>query len=179
VRVFLYNHPHNKFHQSYQQKNINYLKSKIFPFYIYCIQHFIAFFVYSEQVSLSEPPTKIAHYEQFDSSSHRKKIRKSRHKPLSKVSIENTTPNHPPLTASIGVDTTGIILSKKRSSAEIAAAAILSSNHMRKKRVQRKHSDEINANNNNIKQESISINDSPTEIINDELLKRLSQGKRK
>ncbi len=84
------------------------------------------------------------------------------------------------MTASIGVDTTGIILSKKRSSAEIAAAAILSSNHMRKKRVQRKHSDEINSNNNNnIKQESISINDSTTEIINDELLKRLSQGKRK
>jgi len=81
------------------------------------------------------------------------------------------------LTASIGVDTTGIILSKKRSSAEIAAAAILSSNHMRKKRVQRKHSDEMNSN--NIKQESISINDSPIEIINDELLKRLSQGKRK
>jgi len=173
VHVFLYNHPHNKFHQSYQQKNINYLTSKIFILF----NTSFPFFISSEQVSLSEPPTKIPHYEQFDSSSNRKKIRKSRHKPLSKVSIENTTPNHPPLTASIGVDTTGIILSKKRSSAEIAAAAILSSNHMRKKRVQRKHSDEINSN--NIKQESISINDSPTEIINDELLKRLSQGKTK
>jgi hypothetical protein len=74
-----------------------------------------------------------------------------------------------------GVDTTGIIITKKRSSAEIAAAAILSSNHMRKKRVtQRKNSDEINSNN-HIQQESISIND---EIINDELCKRLSQGKR-
>jgi hypothetical protein len=48
---------------------------------------------------------------------------------------------------------------------------------MRKKRVQRKNSDEIRANNNHIKQELISTNDSTTEIINDELLKRLSQGK--
>jgi len=48
---------------------------------------------------------------------------------------------------------------------------------MRKKRVQRKNSDEIVSNNNHIKQELISINDSSTETINDELLKRLSQGK--
>jgi hypothetical protein len=128
-----------------------------------------------EHVSLSEPPNKIAHYEQFDSSSNIKKMRKSRHRSLSKISIENTTPNPPPLTSSIGVDTTGIILSKKRSSAEIAAAAILSSNHMRKKRVQRKNSDEILSNNNHIKQELISNNDLSTEVINDELLKRLSQ----
>jgi len=50
---------------------------------------------------------------------------------------------------------------------------------MRKKRVQRKNSDEIVSNNNHIKQELISINDSSTETINDELLKRLSQGKKK
>lgn len=52
---------------------------------------------------------------------------------------------------------------------------------MRKKRVQRKNSDEIKSNNNNnyIKQELISIDDSTTEVISDELLKRLSQGKRK
>jgi hypothetical protein len=47
---------------------------------------------------------------------------------------------------------------------------------MRKKRVQRKNSGEIMANNNHIKQELTSINDSTTEIINDELFKRLSQG---
>ncbi|CAF1500722.1 unnamed protein product [Rotaria sp. Silwood1] len=141
-----------------------------------------------DQVSLSEPPNKIIHYEQFDASSNGKKIRKCRHKPLSKNSLENTTPNPappppspPPLTSSIGIDTNEKIIPKKRSSAEIATAAILSSNHMRKKRIQRKNSDETvtnnnnNNNNNNIKHESISINDSSTEIINDELLKRLSQ----
>lgn len=145
--------------------------------------------IFSEQTSLSEPPNKIPHYEQFDSSStsssllsNGKKVRKSRHRPLSKLSIENTTPLSAqpalstPLTSSIGVDTNGIILSKKRSSAEIAAAAILSSNHMRKKRVQRKTSDEIISNHNHIKQEFVSDNDSTTEVINDELLKRLSQG---
>jgi hypothetical protein len=122
-------------------------------------------------MSLSEPPNKIPHYEQIDSSSNEKKIRKSRHKSLAKISIENKTPL--PLTSSIGVDTTGIIISKKRSSAEIAAAAILSSNHMRKKRIQRKNSDEINS---NIKQESILISEPSPDSINDELLKRLSQG---
>jgi hypothetical protein len=50
---------------------------------------------------------------------------------------------------------------------------------MRKKRVQRKNSDEIVSNNNHIKQELISISDASTETINDELLKRLSQGKKK
>ncbi|CAF4194785.1 unnamed protein product [Rotaria sp. Silwood2] len=134
-----------------------------------------------EQVSLSEPPNKIAHYEQFDASSNGKKIRKCRHKPLSKISLENTTPNPAPslpLASSIGVDPNERIISKKRSSAEIATAAILSSNYMRKKRIQRKNSDETisnNINNNNIKHESISINDSSNEIINDELLKRLAQ----
>ncbi|UJR30102.1 hypothetical protein I4U23_017643 [Adineta vaga] len=133
-----------------------------------------------EQVSLSEPPTKIAHYEQFDSSSSSssgKKLRKSRHKSSSKISIENTTPNPPPaLPSSIAIDTSGIIISKKRSSAELAAAAILSSNHMRKKRVQRKNSDETKLiNYNNIKQETIRVDDSSTEVINDELLRRLSQ----
>ncbi|CAF3649602.1 unnamed protein product [Rotaria sp. Silwood1] len=86
-----------------------------------------------DQVSLSEPPNKIIHYEQFDASSNGKKIRKCRHKPLSKNSLENTTPNPappppspPPLTSSIGIDTNEKIIPKKRSSAEIATAAILS-----------------------------------------------------
>ncbi len=48
---------------------------------------------------------------------------------------------------------------------------------MRKKRVQRKNSDEITSSHNHIKQELTLINDSSTETINDELLKRLSQGK--
>lgn len=69
------------------------------------------------------------------------------------------------------------MLSKKRSSAELAAAAILSSNHMRKKRVHRKNSDEgKHASNSTVKQESISIDESAADVINDELLKRLSQG---
>jgi hypothetical protein len=127
----------------------------------------IEFIFPSEPISLSEPPNKIPHYEQLNE----KKIRKSRHKSLAKISIENTTPNPP---SSIVIDTTGIIISKKRSSAEIAAAAILSSNHMRKKRIQRKNSDETIS---NIKQESILINDASPDSINDELLKRLSQGK--
>jgi hypothetical protein len=131
----------------------------------------------NEHTSLSEPPNKIPHYEQFDSSSNGKRIRKSRHRSLSKISIENATPLNPPssLISSIGVDTNEIILSKKRSSAEIAAAAILSSNHMRKKRVQRKNSDEILSNHNHIKHELLAMNDSSTDNINDELLKRLSQ----
>ena len=70
-----------------------------------------------------------------------------------------------------------MITSKKRSCAEIAAAAILSSNPMRKKRVQRKKSDEMISNHNQIKQELLAINHSSIEMINDELLKRLSQGK--
>jgi hypothetical protein len=105
-------------------------------------------------------------------------MRKSRHRSLAKISIENATPlNPPPLTSSIGVDTSEIIISKKRSSAEIAAAAILSSNHMRKKRVPRKTSDEILSNNNHIKHELLTIDHSSPDNINDELLKRLSQGK--
>jgi len=107
-------------------------------------------------------------------------MRKSRHRSLAKISIENATPLNPPappLTSSIGVDTSEIIISKKRSSAEIAAAAILSSNHMRKKRVPRKTSDEILSNNNHIKQELLTIDHSSPDNINDELLKRLSQGK--
>jgi hypothetical protein len=47
---------------------------------------------------------------------------------------------------------------------------------MRKKRVQRKTSDAILSNNNHIKQELTSINDSSIDTINDELLKRLAQG---
>jgi hypothetical protein len=48
---------------------------------------------------------------------------------------------------------------------------------MRKKRVQRKTSDAILSNNNHIKPELTSINDSSIDTINDELLKRLAQGK--
>jgi hypothetical protein len=49
---------------------------------------------------------------------------------------------------------------------------------MRKKRVQRKNSDEILSNHNHIKHELLAMNDSSTDNINDELLKRLSQGKK-
>ncbi|CAF1091998.1 unnamed protein product [Rotaria magnacalcarata] len=137
-----------------------------------------------EQISSSEPPNKIAHYEQFDSSSNGKKVRKCRHKSLSKISLENTTPNPPPpppsaLTSSISIETTERIISKKRSSAELAAAAILLSSPIRKKRIQRKNSDEALSNNHNhnndIKQELLPIDESSIDTINDELLKRLSQ----
>ena len=172
----------NLFSLSNKSKTQIIRRVNIFLFNIQSDSYQCFVFVYSsEHSSLSEPPTKIAHYEQFDSSSNSKQIRKSRHRTISKVSIENTTPANPvPSTlssSSSSIDTNGMILSKKRSCAEIAAAAILSSNHTRKKRVQRKKSDEILSNNNSIKQELLAINHSSIELINDELLKRLSQGK--
>jgi ABC-type molybdenum transport system ATPase subunit/photorepair protein PhrA len=107
------------------------------------------------------------HYEQFSN---------SRNRPLSKYSIENTTPI--PLTSSIGVDTSGI--TKKRYSAETANAAILS----RKRRTITKLNHRLISNENH-KQglSSDRINQSSSNIvidqIDDELLKRLSQGKKK
>jgi hypothetical protein len=117
-----------------------------------------------EQISSNEPPKKLIHYEQFPN---------SRHRPLSKFSIENTTPTSL-LTSSITVDTSGI--TKKRYSAETANAAILS----RKARTMKKHHQNLISNENH-KQDSSSdrINSSTSEIIidqiDDELLRRLSQ----
>ena len=95
---------------------------------------------------------KSPHYEQFDG--------KSRPRPLPKFAVENTTP----------VDPNGI--SRKRTSAETANAAIL----VRKRRT-------INKITENLEQDSINHrkNESTTVDsigqIDDELLKRLSQGK--
>ena len=90
----------------------------------------------SEQSSAVEPPAKQA-------------------RPLSKFSIENTTP----------VETS--VMSKKRPSAESANAAIVS----RKRRAPTKL-----VSNENIEQEA--LNERRTDLsIDDELLKRLSQGK--
>lgn len=114
-----------------------------------------------EQSSLCEPPTKIAHYEQFDSTSNGKTSRKCRQK----LSIENTTP------PSTNSESNHILPSKKRSSAEQATAAILSTNSFRKKRLQKKLSEDSHSNTNQqTKQDLIT-----PEMINDELLKRLSQ----
>jgi hypothetical protein len=116
-----------------------------------------------EQISSNEPPRKFMHYEQFSN---------SRNRPLSKYSIENTTPI--PLTSSIGVDTSGI--TKKRYSAETANTAILS----RKRRTITKLNHGLISNENH-KQGLLSdrINQSSSNIvidqIDDELLKRLSQ----
>jgi hypothetical protein len=102
------------------------------------------------------------HYEQFPN---------SRNRPLSKVSIENTTP-----TPLLTVDTSG--MTKKRCSAETANAAILS----RKPRGMKKYHHGLISNENH-KQDSSSnrINPSSSDIlidqIDDELLRRLSQGK--
>jgi hypothetical protein len=117
-----------------------------------------------EQFSSNEPPRKLIHYEQFSN---------SRNRPLSKFSIENTTPNIP-VTSSIGVDTSGI--TKKRFSAETANAAILS----RKRRTITKLNQGL-ISNENLKQGLLSdrINQSSSDIIidqiDDELLRRLSQ----
>ncbi len=122
-------------------------------------------FFFSEQFSSNEPPRKLIHYEQFSN---------SRNRPLSKFSIENTTPNIP-VTSSIGVDTSGI--TKKRFSAETANAAILS----RKRRTITKLNQGL-ISNENLKQGLLSdrINQSSSDIIidqiDDELLRRLSQG---
>lgn len=70
-----------------------------------------------------------------------------------------------------------MILSKKRSSAELAAAAILSSSHLRKKRTIKKSVDESNGPI-DLRQHDDDDNDDPSIVtINDELLKRLSQGR--
>lgn len=105
-----------------------------------------------EQISSSEPPKKFAHYEQFPS---------SRNRPISKLSIENTTPN----------ETTGCP-TKKRNSAETANQAILSR--------KRRNINKFNRPNENHKHDSsANTNHSTTDInieqIDDELLKRLSQ----
>ncbi|UJR16377.1 hypothetical protein I4U23_003280 [Adineta vaga] len=115
-----------------------------------------------DPLSSSEPPSKLIHYEQFDSSSNLKKLSNSRNRPLSKFSIENTTP-----VSSIGIDTSGI--SKKRNSAETANAALLS----RKRRAITKVTPEL-VSNENIKQETTST-DILINQIDDELLRRLSQ----
>jgi len=105
------------------------------------------------------------HYEQFSN---------SRNRPLSKFSIENTTPN-PSLTSSIVVDTSGI--TKKHYSMETMNAPIFS----RKRRTMKKLNQGL-ISNENLKQDSISdrINQTNSDIIidqiDDELLKRLSQG---
>ncbi|CAF0891935.1 unnamed protein product [Adineta steineri] len=119
----------------------------------------------NEQISSDEPPNKISHYEQLDSTSS-KKLSNSRNRPLSKFSIENTTPQ---TSSSITIDTSGI--TKKRNSAETANAAILS----RKRRVITKLNHEL-ISNENIKQESSSSSSDITiDQIDDELLRRLSQ----
>jgi hypothetical protein len=102
----------------------------------------------------SEPPHKFPHYEQLDSS---KKLSKSRHRHFS---IENTTP------ISIGVEPTGI--TKKSYSPETNLL-------LRKRRTINKL-----ISNENIKQESLPNRTSDIIIdqIDDELLKRLSQGKK-
>ena len=70
-----------------------------------------------------------------------------------------------------------MIPSKKRSSAELAAAAILSSSHLRKKRTIKKSVDESNVPI-DLRQHDDDEDDDPSIVtINDELLKRLSQGR--
>lgn len=110
---------------------------------------------------------------------HYEQLSNSRSRPLSKFSIENTTPTATalPLTSSIAVDTSGI--TKKRCSAETANAAILS----RKRRTMKKFHQGLISNENQ-KQElltdrnSSSTSDIVIEQIDDELLKRLSQGRK-
>ena len=118
---------------------------------------------FSEPALTSEPARKLRHYD----SSSAKKVRKSRHRSLPKISVENATPSVP----SVGAEPGGVILSKKRSSAELAAAAILSGSHLRKKRVIKKIPEESQT------PSDLKHNDDPAIVaINDELLKRLSQG---
>lgn len=123
----------------------------------------------SELISSHEPPPKkLIHYEQFAN---------SRARPLSKFSIENTTPVSLQNASTTTVDSSG--MTKKRYSAETANAAILS----RKRRTMKKlHHGSIS--NENARQESISDRLHPSssniliEQIDDELLKRLSQGEK-
>lgn len=133
------------------------------------------FFSLSEQIASHEPPNKIPHYEQLELSSNLKKLSNTRNRPLSKVSIENTTPTTP-IISTINIDTSGI--AKKRHSTDISNANILA----RKRRSIAKVNQEV-ISNENIKQEPISdrlngySSDIVIEQIDDELLKRLSQGK--
>ena len=99
----------------------------------------------------------------------------SRNRPLSKYSIENTTP----ITSSITVDTN--VITKKRCSAETANAAILS---QKRRTIKKLNHHKQSISNENVKQDLINeknnqINsDINIQQIDDELLKRLSQGKR-
>ncbi|CAF3366473.1 unnamed protein product [Rotaria socialis] len=126
-----------------------------------------------EQINSGEPPNKLPHYEQLDSSINIKKLTNARNRPISKFSIENTTPTTP-LISTISVDTSGI--SKKRHSTETSSPTISS----RKRRTITKVNQEI-ISNENIKQEPIAdhLNGSSSDIIidqiDDELLRRLSQ----
>lgn len=135
----------------------------------------------SELNSSVEPPNKFRHVDSVDPLTNGKKLRKPRQRQLSKISIENTTPNSastlavPSSTSSIGVDTNEMVISKKRSSAEIAAAAILSSSHLKRKRMSKKNVDQTPSTV-NVRPESEKVQDLSIETIDDELLKRLSQG---
>ncbi|CAF3367285.1 unnamed protein product [Rotaria sp. Silwood1] len=126
-----------------------------------------------EQINSIEPPNKVPHYEQLDLSTNIKKFSNTRNRPLSKFSIENTTPTTP-IISTISLDTSG--LTKKRHSTETSNSTILS----RKRRTITKLNQEL-ISNENIKQESIidRLNGTSSDIIidqiDDELLKRLSQ----
>ncbi|CAF2635971.1 unnamed protein product [Rotaria sp. Silwood2] len=126
-----------------------------------------------EQINSTEPPNKVPHYEQLDSAINIKKFSNTRNRPLSKFSIENTTPTTPVI-STISVDTSG--LTKKRHSTETSNSTILS----RKRKTITKVNQEL-ISNENIKQESIidRLNGSSSDIvidqIDDELLKRLAQ----
>ncbi|CAF1003570.1 unnamed protein product [Adineta ricciae] len=115
-----------------------------------------------DQLSSGEPPSKLPHCEQFDSSSNLKKLSNTRCRPLSKFSIENTTP-----TSSMSFDASGI--SKKRHSAETANAAMLSK---KRRTIAKLTPDSVS--NENVKQEATSA-DIIIDQIDDELLRRLSQ----
>ena len=137
-------------------------------------------FFLSEQISTNEPPTKIAHYEQLNSPVSTKSISKVRHRPLSKFSIENTTlmASSPTVsTISIGLETNG--LAKKRTSTETSNMVMLE----KKRKLMAKVTQDT-VSNENLEHHTIAdrINDSPTESniekIDDELLRRLSQGKK-
>ena len=115
-----------------------------------------------EQTSSNEPPTKVTIYEQFDATV------KSRPRPLPKFSIENASPS-----TSTSESPSSNAFAKKRSSAETANAALLS----RKRRLVSK----VNPNgvsNENLDDESTAERRNSTNgnEIDDELLKRLSQG---
>lgn len=106
-----------------------------------------------------------------------KKLSNSRNRPLSKLSTENTTPTSP-LVSTINNDTSGF--SKNRHTTETSNSSTL----LRKRKAITKVNQEL-ISNENVKQESISdrLNGSSSERlidqIDDEILKRLSQGKNK